>query len=52
MTKRHNVPEEFIGLGVRIEDDVLITEDGPEILTKACPRDIDVLQKIASQTNY
>jgi Xaa-Pro aminopeptidase len=38
------VPEEFRGIGVRIEDDVLVTETGVENLTAALPRKVDELE--------
>jgi Xaa-Pro aminopeptidase len=35
------VPDELRGIGVRIEDDVLVTADGPDVLTAAAPKTID-----------
>lgn len=35
------VPEEFRGIGVRIEDDILVTADGAENLSIALPRTAD-----------
>ncbi len=37
----HDVPARFRGIGIRIEDDVLVTRDGAEVLTDAIPRRID-----------
>lgn len=36
-TFEHAVPAEYLGLGIRIEDDLLITPDGVENLTAATP---------------
>ena len=38
------VPEELRGIGVRIEDDVLITDGEPQILSDALPRDPDEVE--------
>jgi Xaa-Pro aminopeptidase len=35
-----DVPNEFRGIGIRIEDDILITADGRDNLTVACPKEI------------
>mgnify|MGYP000529368450 CR=1 FL=1 len=46
------VPKKFRGIGVRIEDDVLVTKNGVENLTKALPRkarDVEAwMQKLAN----
>lgn len=34
------VPKEYRGIGVRIEDDVLVTKTGCEVLTKAVPKTV------------
>jgi Xaa-Pro aminopeptidase len=39
------VPEDLRGIGIRIEDDILITEDGTENLSAAMPRDIDAIEE-------
>jgi Xaa-Pro aminopeptidase len=44
---RNDVPEEFRGLGVRIEDDVFINQDMKlEILTSKCVKDTNELLKL------
>ena len=38
------IPEEYRGLGVRIEDDILVTADGAENLSVALPRKPDEVE--------
>jgi Xaa-Pro aminopeptidase len=38
------VPEEYRGIGVRIEDDVLVTAAGSKNLSEALPRDPDAVE--------
>jgi len=38
------VPEEFRGIGVRIEDDILVTDDGAENLSAGIPRTADEVE--------
>jgi Xaa-Pro aminopeptidase len=40
-----NAPAELRGIGVRIEDDIAITADGNEILTAACPKEIEDIER-------
>jgi Xaa-Pro aminopeptidase len=40
-----NAPAELRGIGVRIEDDIAITAFGNEILTAACPKEIEDIER-------
>jgi Xaa-Pro aminopeptidase len=40
------IPAEYRGIGVRIEDDVLVTADGNEVLTRDCPKEIVELEAL------
>jgi Xaa-Pro aminopeptidase len=35
-----DAPEEFRGIGIRIEDDVLVTAEGHEVMTAAIPKSV------------
>ena len=39
-----NVPKEYLGLGIRIEDDVLVTDGEPRILTHGAPKEPEELR--------
>ena len=39
-------PEALRGIGVRIEDNILVTSTGCEILTSAVPKEISEIEKI------
>ena len=42
------VHSDFIGVGIRIEDDVLIGDDDPTVLTADCPVDPHEMEKMAA----
>lgn len=45
----HRVPGEFLGIGVRIEDDVLITSEGHENMTELVPKEIDAVEALCAE---
>jgi Xaa-Pro aminopeptidase len=40
------VPARWRGIGIRIEDDIVVTRGDPEILTEAVPRDPDAIEAL------
>ena len=47
-----NVPPAYLGIGVRIEDDILITEDGCEVLTDGVPKEIDEVEALVQARKW
>lgn len=44
-----DIPSEFLGIGVRIEDDILITSDGSTNLTAAVPKEIEDVEALCAE---
>jgi len=40
------VPRRWWGIGIRIEDDVLVTRDGCEVLTRAVPKTVADIEAV------
>jgi Xaa-Pro aminopeptidase len=40
------VPERYLGIGVRIEDDVLCTQNGPRVLTNKVPKAAEEIEEL------
>ena len=43
-------PERYANLGIRIEDDVLVTANNPDVLTAACPKTVEEIENITGKT--
>lgn len=41
-----DIPEQYLGIGVRIEDDVLCTANGPRVLTTGVPKDAGEIETL------
>ncbi|RLM24506.1 Xaa-Pro aminopeptidase [Brenneria alni] len=44
-----NVPQQYRGIGIRIEDDILITENGNENLTAGVVKDAEAIEALMAQ---
>lgn len=47
-----DVPAEFLGLGIRIEDDILIVDGGHENLTEHVPSDPDQIEALCAEKSW
>jgi Xaa-Pro aminopeptidase len=47
----HQVPADFLGIGVRIEDDVVLTDAGHENLTASVPKEIDEVEALCAESS-
>ena len=44
--KDTDAPEQYRGIGIRIEDDILVTESGCEVLTSEVPKEVSELEDL------
>ena len=41
-----NVPAPWSGMGIRIEDDVVVTSEGSDVLSREAPKDIEGIEAL------
>lgn len=46
------IPSEFVGLGIRIEDDILVVDGGHENLTSHVPVELDEIEALCAETSW
>lgn len=45
-----DIPEKYLGIGVRIEDDVLVTTDGNRVLSAKAPKQIEEIEELMASS--
>jgi hypothetical protein len=48
---KHTVPPELLGIGIRIEDDVVITDEGHENMTGHVPKEIVDIEALCAEVS-
>jgi len=43
---KRGIPKRYAGIGVRIEDDVAVTRDAPDVLSKGLAKDADEVEAL------
>lgn len=51
-TTNTNVPERYRGIGIRIEDDILMTKAGPYVLSAELPKEVEDVEELLSQKTF
>ena len=47
-TVKHEIPKDLLGIGVRIEDDIVCTNNGPMNLTENAPKTIEEIEAVTA----
>lgn len=45
-----DIPEKYLGIGVRIEDDVLVTQEGHRVLTNRAPKEVEEIEQLMERS--
>ncbi len=49
LSEASGVPKRYRNIGIRVEDNVIVTEDGPEIITSSVPKSIDEIEALMAE---